>query len=502
METGLLLIFLAFFFNLAATLSFFLAFRQKNPKIAEVAEILIYSALALTTAAVILLVYYFLTDNFSLYYVYVNSQRAMSNIYKLSAIWAGKEGSLLLWNFFNLLVLSIFLSYGEKNLAKVKASLLASGISSYLLFLLILTSNPFESLPTSPLDGVGMNPLLRTPEMIFHPPLVFLAYSFSIIPFAMHFVKFGDPYKYMRAAFIFLTLGIFLGGFWAYRTLGWGGFWGWDPVENASLLPWLAMAAYIHSKNRSFFAYINFLFVILATFITRSGIISSVHSFSDGGGELYIVLIIFAGILAFKELKGGFKDPCQASYIFSAMIIVVAMGTFANLFFDVNRLYFLTTFIPLFALLIFIVVFKIRMVKRRLLLHFGLILLFIGALSVWGFEEGYTIELSPSAEVEGIQFVLKNISLSEDAEKYTFTVQIESKVGNFSPKMYVYKTERQNKVVSAVDIRSDFLKDYYVAVKSVDVNLKSAVINFYVVPLVSLVWLGAAVTFIGIIVKK
>ncbi len=500
MDPGFALLVLSLLSSAAASLLFLSAYRRRDSRHAEIAENALYLSLTLCFASLLLLAYYFLTDNFSVEYVWKNSHRAMASVYKLSATWAGREGSLLLWCLFSLLVASIFTSHGEKDARKLKASAILSAISAYLLLICALTANPFEPFGFAPQDGVGLNPLLRTPEMILHPPIVFLAYALAAVPLAMHVSGMTNADRWMRATFVFLTLGILIGGWWAYRTLGWGGFWGWDPVENASLLPWLAAAAYFHSREKSFFASLTFALVVVAAFVTRSGIIESVHAFAGRGGEFYLLLI--AATLAVARPKPDLNGTCSAPSIFVAAIAVVAMGTFANVFFSVERTYYLVTFVPAFALAVAMIIYRLRSVRRKLIIHAGVLLLFLGATSVWFFEKSYDLELSPHAEAAGFSFELLNVTVSEDAEKFTVTAKVASDLGVLEPKMKVYKIERRERTVSSVEIVSTPLFDYYFAIESFGEDFSSAKAKFFVVPLISFVWLGSAAITVGAILRR
>ncbi|MCX8172713.1 MAG: cytochrome c biogenesis protein CcsA, partial [Archaeoglobaceae archaeon] len=365
-----------------STISFFIS--RKNLKFAEIGEITLYASLSFCTASILLLIHYLITDNFSLYYVHAHSQREMSLEYKIGALWAGKEGSLLLWNFANLIVASILINYGRKDLQKAKVLSIFMAITSFLLFLNLI-SNPFQTLNFIPANGVGMNPLLRTPEMLIHPPLVFFGYAAVACVYAGHLAGV-QMVKIVRIAWILLTAGIVIGGWWAYRTLGWGGFWGWDPVENASLLPWLSLTAYMHvNKGRELFAYLSMVFVAFTAFITRSGILSSVHAFGeDPIGWAYFLLVLACAIPLIR--KWEVEDKYHTSVIFGAMIIITLLGTVANLFRNVDRSYYLITFTPLFFLATLMALYKLKVSKRKLI-HLGVLLLFIGATSVWFFEQ-------------------------------------------------------------------------------------------------------------------
>lgn len=473
--------------------AFLFAFVNRNLRFAEFGEIALYASLSFCFASMLLLLHYFITDNFLIYYIYANSQREMSFEYKLSALWAGKEGSLLLWNFANLLIASIFASSGRKDLQKAKALAIFMAISSFLL-ILNLFSNPFEFLDFKPNNGLGMNPLLRTPEMIIHPPLVFFGYALVLCIYAGHLAGI-EQRNTVRIAWAFLTAGIILGGWWAYRTLGWGGFWGWDPVENASLLPWLALTAYMHTnKGKELFAYLAMVFVVFTAFITRSGILSSVHSFGeDPVGWVYLFLLLACAVPLIR--KWELEDKCYTSLLFGAMIVVVLLGTVANLFRNVDRSYYLITFTPIFFATVLMALYRLK-ASRRKLIHIGAILLFIGATSVWFFEQRETVVLSPHGETDEISFYLQNVSSHRTPEKTVIKAEILSSLGEIEPEMHIYPQS----TVSKVYIISNPLWDYYFAMNRVSQNF--AELEFYRVPLISLVWLGSILLILGLISER
>ncbi|MCS7122129.1 MAG: cytochrome c biogenesis protein CcsA [Archaeoglobaceae archaeon] len=493
MEVGNVLLLLSLISSFISTTMFFIALKKKNSKYAETAEIALYFSLSSCFASLLILIYYFLTDNFLIEYVYSHSHKTMNVLYKISAVWAGKEGSLLIWSFFSLLIASLFVSYGKKDLEWLKASTVLTGIASYILLITFLES-PFHVFSFKPSDGFGLNPILRTFEMILHPPIIFLAYALAAVPFSMHISNLNAE-RFAKMTFLLLSLGIFLGGFWAYKTLGWGGFWAWDPVENSSLLPWLSILAYLHSKKaRSFFAYLTFVFVILATYITRSGIVQSPHAFVGAGGELFLLLIVAATVLAYRNLKTNFDGFCYTSQIFLAMIVVLLMGIFSSIFYNVSVNYYYFTFLPLFALSVILILLKAR---RAILIHLGAILIFAGAISVWGFEKSYDLTLNPSAKVSDIELRFSSLNFSEDDEKFVVRSKIESNLAVFEPEIHFYR--KPEKVVQTVNIVSTPLFDYYLVMEQFSNEFVK--VKFSIIPLISLVWLGCFFIVLGVVFR-
>ena len=267
------------------------------------------------------LVHAHLTSDFSLANVVENSHSTKPLIYKISGVWGNHEGSMLLW----VLILAVFgglvATLGRSISSELRANTLAvqAWISSAFLLFILLTSDPFKRVFPAPMEGQDLNPILQDPGLAIHPPLLYLGYvGFSIVfSFAAAALISGRVdaawARHVRPwallAWIFLTLGIAMGSYWAYYTLGWGGFWFWDPVENASLMPWLAGTALLHSaavmEKRDalkvwtlFLAILTFSLSLLGTFLVRSGVLTSVHSFANDptrGIFILLILVVFIG---------------------------------------------------------------------------------------------------------------------------------------------------------------------------------------------------------------
>ena len=270
----------------------------------------------LLTLAVAALLYAFLTKDFQVSYVYSYSSETLPLVYAISALWGGQEGSLLLWAWLLALFAAIVVFQNRRKNRALMPYIVAILMAVELFFLILLTfvTSPFTLLNTVPPDGHGLNPLLQNPGMIFHPPILFLGYVGFTVPFAFAVAallsgQLGDVWirstrRWTLFSWCFLGLGILLGAQWAYAELGWGGYWAWDPVENASLMPWLTGTAYLHSvmiqerKNmlkvwNIVLVMLTFLLCIFGTFITRSGILSSVHAFGQSSiGSFFLAFII------------------------------------------------------------------------------------------------------------------------------------------------------------------------------------------------------------------
>ena len=326
-EVGTILIGLALFATGYAAAALIIGLKKNDFRWQSSAKNAIYSSTGLLLIALLLLVAAFATDQFQLSYVYSHSSFALPLSLKLSAVWAGQEGSLLLWAFLQ----ALFSALIAKKLAREAAFetwavFIMSLIAIFFIGMTLIFSNPFAASSTIPQDGLGMNPLLRHPGMIFHPPFLYLGYVALAIPFAYALASLivGDVALWTQKArnwslmaWLFLGVGLLLGMRWAYDVLGWGGYWGWDPVENAGLMPWLTATALLHgldmqSRGKGFkvwnvvSAVLSFTLVIFGTFTTRSGLIQSVHAFSEsvvGPYFLAALLIVFFGSIALMIVK-------------------------------------------------------------------------------------------------------------------------------------------------------------------------------------------------------
>jgi len=314
---GNLSLWLSLFF---ATSQFFVSKRNKKSKFITISVIgLLISSLL----SFFLLMYSHVVSDFSVLNVFQNSHTTKPLLYKVSGTWGNHEGSMLLW----ILVLTIFnyfifKLYNEKNSIFISKTLeTQSFITTGFILFTVLTSNPFEIISPTQADGLGFNPILQDPALAIHPPLLYIGYvgfsaafSISIATLALENNEKIAWHSYMKpfvvAAWTFLTIGIAFGAVWAYYELGWGGWWFWDPVENASFMPWLLGTALLHSlitveKKRSLQSWVlllsilAFLLSVVGTFLVRSGILTSVHTFAlDPSRGIYI--------LAFTAILGGY----------------------------------------------------------------------------------------------------------------------------------------------------------------------------------------------------
>jgi cytochrome c-type biogenesis protein CcmF len=276
------------------------------------------------SVAVLCLLIALIRNDFSISYVAQHTSRALPLVYRISALWAGAAGSLLLWLWLQVgFVVLVFGATGAKEREyAASARAVANFVSVFFLIILTIDNSPFSLSSPIPADGTGMNPLLQHPAMALHPPTLFIGYAALVIPFAWAFARLkdrGDPKlhplfvqarNWAMIGWLFLTVGIVLGAWWAYEELGWGGYWAWDPVENSSLLPWLTATALLHCFRTykpatkiaiwlMVLSLVSFSLCIFGTFLTRYGLVSSVHAFPEPGlGILFMVLILAVWVIA------------------------------------------------------------------------------------------------------------------------------------------------------------------------------------------------------------
>ncbi len=319
-ELAYLGIYLSLPIAIYALVAFALSLRFRSDKFLESAKraSTVVAGLAVLNSVILFLL--LALDDFSVSYVAAYSNRALPLLYKLSAFWAGNAGSLLLWQV-SLAVMSAVV-VNTKEIADRPlipyVGLVLTANTLFFLILLAIIDNPFALNPLPSADGRGLNPLLQNPGMILHPLTLFLGYVGFTVPYAYAIAalfagRFSDSYWIRRTrrwtlfSWLFLTLGILLGGLWAYQELGWGGIWMWDPVENASLMPWLVATAFIHSvmmqERKKMLKIWNvaliqltYLLCIFGTFLVRSGVLTSVHAFGDSSMGAFFLIFLAAGI--------------------------------------------------------------------------------------------------------------------------------------------------------------------------------------------------------------
>ena len=349
----------------------------------------------LLAIAFVILAWSFYSNDFSVLYVAEHSNSQMPVIYRMGAVWGGHEGSLLLWIFllstWTILVAQLSKSLDEFMVARVIGVL--GLVTTGLLLFVLTTSNPFERLLPAAQDGRSLNPLLQDPGLVFHPPMLYMGYVGFSVAFAFAiasllsgrldaaWARWSRPWT--TAAWVFLTLGIALGSWWAYYELGWGGWWFWDPVENASFIPWLVGTALLHSlavtEKRGGFkswtvllAITAFSLSLLGTFLVRSGVLTSVHAFATDPRRgifilIFLVLVVGSSLTLYawrapkSTLGGKFSFTSRETFILLGNVFLVVsaasvlLGTLYPLLIDALHLgkisvgppYFNSVFVPI-----------------------------------------------------------------------------------------------------------------------------------------------------------
>src|SRR3954467_13128503 len=321
---------------------------------AESARRAVYVLAGLLTVAFGVLEIAFLRSDFSFSTVATHSSTTTPGFYKASAVWSSQEGSLLLWAWLLALWSSLVLFLTRRRMRDVApyATAVLLGFGAFFVGLLVFAASPFHVLSQAPLEGNGLNPLLRHPSMMIHPPMLYSGYTLFTVPFAFavgallarrvdaEWIR--STRRFALAAWFFLGIGILLGARWSYSELGWGGYWAWDPVENASLMPWLTGTAFLHSvmiqEKRGMLKVWNVSLVlatgtlaILGTFLVRSGILDSIHAF--GASTLGVPFVALIGVMAAGSvaLVVSRRDVLRSEHRLDSMLSREAMFLGNNL---------------------------------------------------------------------------------------------------------------------------------------------------------------------------
>ncbi len=356
----------------------------------------------LVTVASLSLIYALVATDFSLRYVASNTTRATPFYYRVTGLWGALEGSLLLWEWILIIFSGLVAWIYKERFRELMPWVLMifSIISAFFLSVIAFASNPFETIFPVPLDGSGLNPLLEDANMLTHPPLLYTGFVALTVPYAFAMAamivgKLDESWitttrRWTIIAWFFLTMGNLVGAWWSYHVLGWGGYWAWDPVENAAFMPWLPATAFLHSiqvqERRHMLKVWNLSLIIIAfsltifgTFLTRSGILSSIHAFSSGPvGMVFLAFLAFIllgsfGLLAYRAdlLKGQPELDSMVSresaFLLNNVVLVSALFTIllgtlfpliseavAGVQVSVGAPYFNSVTVPLFLLLVFL----------------------------------------------------------------------------------------------------------------------------------------------------
>ncbi len=356
----------------------------------------------MVTLASLSLIYALVTTDFSVKYVFFNTTRSTPIYYRITGLWGALEGSLLLWEWI-LIIFSGLVAWIYKDRHRELMPwvlMIFSIVSAFFLAVIAFASNPFESVFPIPADGRGLNPLLEDANMMTHPPLLYTGFVALTVPYAFAMAaliigRLDDAWivttrRWTLTAWFFLTMGNLVGAYWSYHVLGWGGYWAWDPVENAAFMPWLPATAFLHSvqvqeRKRMLKVWnlsliiIAFSLTIFGTFLTRSGILSSIHAFSSGPvGLIFLAFLAFIlltsfGLLAWRsnQLRGQPELDSlvsrESAFLLNNVVLVSALFTIflgtifpliseavAGVQVSVGAPYFNSVTVPLFLLLVFL----------------------------------------------------------------------------------------------------------------------------------------------------
>ncbi|PYZ93401.1 cytochrome C biogenesis protein [Salipaludibacillus keqinensis] len=356
-------IYLALLLSIYAFIAFVLGIKKQDQRLIDSGKGATMGIFILASISMTLMFYLLGSSQLQFQYVYQYSSTDLPIIYKLAALWAGNAGSLLLWTFF-LAMYSAMVAFSKKMKRNPMTPYIVSILMLNVIFFYLILSfvtQPFTLMDGIPPEGRGLNPMLQDPGMIFHPVTLYLGYVGLAVPFAFAIasliVKNMDAFwiqmtrRWTIIAWGFLTLGNVIGGYWAYMELGWGGYWAWDPVENASFMPWLTVTAYLHSvmiqERKNMLKIWNLSLIILSysltlfgTFLVRSGVLTSVHAFGETNlGAYFLVFMAFMVLLSMyvlmsryhliKQDTGQFESFVSKESSFLVNNLIILGATFA-----------------------------------------------------------------------------------------------------------------------------------------------------------------------------
>jgi len=355
-ETGYVSILVSFILSIYVVLASVYGAKSGRRDFIDSARNAALAIFFLLLIATLALVYSLVNLDFSLKYVAMNTSTDLGTIFRITSLWAGQSGSLLLWALVLAAYTAIVVMQTRGKSRELMPYVIATlgAISIFFTFIIAFVESPFETLPVAPVEGRGLNPILQNVYMAIHPVTLYLGYVGVAVPFsfamgALLSGKLGDDWiRYSRRwtlfAWTFLSIGLILGARWAYLELGWGGYWAWDPVENAAFMPWLAATAFLHSvmiqekkgmlkKWNMALIILTFFLSIFGTFITRSGVISSVHSFAQSDiGPLFLGFIAIILIFSFSMFLYRIKD-LESENRFDSILSRESAFIFNNLLF-------------------------------------------------------------------------------------------------------------------------------------------------------------------------
>lgn len=556
-EAGFLALLLSLGVNVLTPLAVLTGIRRRWQHVMRLASVGVWAQFAFLLIAFSLLVYAFLSSDFSVIYVAQHSHSLLSPGLKLAAVWGGHEGSLLLWVLFLSAWSALFAwRYRRQTDALFPLTLsVLSLIAALLLLFIVLWSDPFARLFPPAIEGRDLNPMLQHLGLILHPPLLYLGYGGLMVAAGVALASLlRDDFTATAARVCWrwalpgwsaLTLGMILGSWWAYCELGWGGWWFWDPVENASLLPWLSASALLHSLSLTrrqgtfrhwslLLAIVTLVLSLLGTLIVRSGILVSVHAFALDNVRAVPLFALFAllslaslGLYAWRakdsqqapRLRVGSRDMWVLAtlLLFCAVLAIVLTGTLYPMIYgllgwgriSVGAPYFNRATLP-FGLLMLVVIALATFKNRRrslrsqlpaLLAHAGVLIaaLGIGVSSVS--RQEVSLNLSPGQQVElaGYTFRFERLELAAKGnyttEKALMTLwQGDKRIGSLTPERRFYAARRQQ--MMEPDIRWNLIHDWY-AVMGEKTGEDRYAMRLYVQSGVRWIWGGGLLMIVG-----
>ncbi|MCX9003047.1 heme lyase NrfEFG subunit NrfF [Citrobacter portucalensis] len=556
-EAGFLALLLSLGVNVLTPLAVLVGVRQRWQGVMRLASVGVWAQFALLLLAFVILVFCFLTSDFSVVYVAQHSYSLLPWGLKLAAVWGGHEGSLLLWVLFLSGWSALFaLRYRRDTDALFPLTLsVLSMITALLLLFVVVWSDPFVRIFPPAIEGRDLNPMLQHLGLILHPPLLYLGYGGLMVAAGVALASLlrGDfnaqsawvCWRWALPGWCALTLGIILGSWWAYCELGWGGWWFWDPVENASLLPWLSASALLHSlyitRQRGIFrhwslllAIVTLILSLLGTLIVRSGILVSVHAFALDNVRaaplfaLFTVLSLASlGLYAWRGQQvrqnarfGGWSREMLilvALLHFSAVLLIVLIGTLYPMIYglfgwgrlSVGAPYFNRATLPFGLLMLLVIVLatvrsrnvSFRIQLPALLAHAGVLVFAAGIVFSSGSRQEISLNLSPGQQVElaGYIFRFERLDLEAKGNYTSEKAQItlwhnEKRIGSLQPERRFYAARRQQMMEPG--IRWNLMHDWY-AVMGEKTGPDRYAMRLYVQTGVRWIWGGGLLMVFG-----
>ncbi|NUH54225.1 heme lyase NrfEFG subunit NrfF [Citrobacter portucalensis] len=556
-EAGFLALLLSLGVNVLTPLAVLVGVRQRWQGVMRLATVGVWAQFTLLLLAFAILVFCFLTSDFSVVYVAQHSYSLLPWGLKLAAVWGGHEGSLLLWVLFLSGWSALFaLRYRRDTDALFPLTLsVLSMITALLLLFVVVWSDPFVRIFPPAIEGRDLNPMLQHLGLILHPPLLYLGYGGLMVAAGVALASLlrGDfnaqsawvCWRWALPGWCALTLGIILGSWWAYCELGWGGWWFWDPVENASLLPWLSASALLHSlyitRQRGIFrhwslllAIVTLILSLLGTLIVRSGILVSVHAFALDNVRAAPLFVLFTvlslaslGLYAWRGQQvrqnarfGGWSREMLilvALLLFSAVLLIVLIGTLYPMIYglfgwgrlSVGAPYFNRATLPFGLLMLLVIVLatvrsrnvSFRIQLPALLAHAGVLVFAAGIVFSSGSRQEISLNLSPGQQVElaGYIFRFERLDLEAKGNYTSEKAQItlwhnEKRIGSLQPERRFYAARRQQMMEPG--IRWNLMHDWY-AVMGEKTGPDRYAMRLYVQTGVRWIWGGGLLMVFG-----